>query len=138
MKRLFRILHWQARCRYWRKQAEAAKREVARLQLSLLAERYRNLTREDMFVSASVMGARGMYGVAPRGGPALVEPSQPKVPAVDPYQLSGADLMEFETFWKPDAEAAGISLVVAKQKFIQEVVIPRRAPLQDDPFSRAN
>ncbi len=134
--RLLRINHWRARSRFWRKQAEVAKREVARLQLSLLAERYRNLTREDMFVSASVMGQRGMWGVAPRMGPAGTQQPQQAAPTPsDPYQLSGADLMEFDLEWKPLAEQKGISMAEAKRQFVQEVVLPRRVPLNDDPFN---
>ena len=133
--RLLRINHWRARARYWRREAEAAKREVARLHLSLLAERYRNLHREDMFVSASIMGQRGMWGVAPRGGPAQQPEAKKVTPPPDPYALSGADLMEFDLEWKPIAEAQGISLIEAKRKFIAEVVVPRRLPLNDEPFA---
>jgi len=134
MRRLFRILHWQARCRYWRRQAEAAKAEVARLQLSLLAERYRNLHREDMFVSASVMGHRGMWGVAPRGGPAQQPEAKKVTPPPDPYALSGADLMEFNTEWMPIADAKGIGRQTALEQFYRDVLVPRRIPLNDDPF----
>jgi len=137
MRRLFRILHWQARCRYWRRQAEAAKAEVGRLQLSLIAERCRNMQREDTFVSASILGQRGMWGIAPRSGPALQPTEKPKAQhqPPDPYALSGADLMEFDLEWKPIAEAQGISLIEAKRKFIAEVVVPRRLPLNDEPFA---
>lgn len=133
--RLFRINHWRARARFWRQQAESAKREVARLQLSLLAERYRNLNREDYFVSAAVMGGRGMVGIVPRSGPAVSETPRVAPPAPDPYNLSGADLMEFDLEWKPLAEAQGISMQEAKRQFVRDVVMPRRIPLNDDPFS---
>jgi hypothetical protein len=79
-----------------------------------------------------------MWGLAPRSGPAVSEVSKPVQQPVDPYNLSGADLMEFETFWKPDAEASGVSLHEAKRQFVQQVVIPRRMPLNDDPFGGAN
>lgn len=134
LTRLLRINHWRARARYWRGQADAAKREVARLQLSLLAERHRNMAREDTFASAAVLGARNMWGLAPRTGPALSDSPKP-VPQADPYNLSGADLMEFETFWKPDAEASGVSVSEAKRQFVRDVVMPRRMPLNDEPFS---
>ncbi len=136
MRRLLRILHWQARCRYWRKQAEAAKREVARLQLSLLAERYRNLAREDTFVSATVMGGRNMFGVAPRNGPAM-QPESPKLQPtidVDPWQqLPWADKAEFQTEWWPLAEAKGRSEVQARQDFMAQLA--HRRQLNDEPFS---
>jgi len=134
MRRLFRITHWVARARYWKRQAQTAKAEVARLQLSLLAETWRNRAREDTFASAAILGQRNMWGIAPRTGPAATEQPKPRPQPIDPYQLSGPDLMEFDTFWKPDAEAAGISILQAKQKFINEVVLPRRMPLNDDPY----
>ncbi len=134
MRRLLRILHWQARCRYWRGQAEAAKREVARLQLSLLAERYRNLAREDTFVSATVMGGRQMYGVSPRSGPAL-QPSAKEIAApTDPWQqLPWADKAEFQTEWWPLAQERGRSEVQARQDFMAELA--NRRQLNDEPFS---
>jgi len=128
--RLLRLNHWRARARYWRKQADLAKREVARLHLSLVAERYRNMQREDTFASAAFLGHRNMWGLAPRTGPAATEEVK-KAPAL-PYQWTGADLMEFETFWKPDAEAAGISLAEARRQFEQQVITPRRIPLNDE------
>lgn len=133
MRRLFRIAHWAARARYWRKRVASLERDNARLRLELTAETWRNRSREDTFASAAVLGSRQMWGLAPRVGPAHVEPKQRPQP-VDPYHLSGADQMEFDTFWKPDAEAAGIPLHQAKQRFIAEVVMPRRQPLNDDPF----
>ena len=132
--RLLRINHWRARARYWRGQAETAKREAARLQLSLLAERYRNINREDYFVSAAVMGSRGMVGIPARQGPAATGEAKPKQKVIPP-NWSGADLLEFETFWKADAEAAGISEMEAKRQFEQQVIVPRRQPLNDDPFN---
>lgn len=113
-----------------------AESELARLRLAMEAERWRNYSREDTFASAAILGQRGMWGIAPRSGPALEErpkSAQPSPP--DPYNLSGADLMEFETFWKPEAEAQGIPTQEAKRRFVNEVVVPRRMPLNDDPFS---
>lgn len=136
MKRLLKLFHWRALVRYWHRRAQRAEAEVGALKRQLAAERWRNMQREDTFASAAVLGSRNMWGLAPRSGPAMQQPhAQPQQPAtIDPYSLSGADLMEFETFWKPDAEAAGVPINEAKRRFIQEVVVPRRMPLNDDPF----
>lgn len=134
MKRLLRLLRWRAQVRYWHRRAAKAEVEVSVLKLQLAAERYRNMSREDTFASAAVLGSRNMWGLAPRTGPALQETPKPLVQQPDPFNLSGPDLMEFETYWKPDAEASGISLIEAKRQFIQQVVIPRRMPLNDDPY----
>ena len=128
MKFLFRFLslRYRIKSRYWQRRALIAERE-------LRAERYRNLAREDVFASAAVLGQRGMFGIAPRVGPAYQTPQPRQQPPPDPMQLSGADLMEFEIEWKPFIPAH-ITEAQAKQKFINEVVIPRRQPLMDDPF----
>lgn len=139
MKRLLKLLHWRALVRYWHRRAQRAEAEVGALKLQLSAERYRNMQREDTFASAAVLGSRNMWGLAPRSGPAVQAPARTEsAAAIDPYSLSGADLLEFETFWKPDAEAANIPINEAKRRFIQEVVVPRRMPLNDDPFGGAN
>lgn len=134
MKRLLKLFHWRALVRYWHRRALRAENEVQQLKLQLAAERWRNMQREDTFASAAVLGSRNMWGLAPRVGPAAQAPARTESAAPDPYSLSGADLMEFETFWKPDAEAMGIPLHQAKLKFINEVVVPRRMPLNDDPY----
>jgi hypothetical protein len=87
ISRLLRINHWRARARFHRKQADAAKKEVARLQLFLLAEKYRNLNREDYFVSAAVMGGRGIVGIPARTGPALQPEKKIVETAPDPLQV---------------------------------------------------
>ena len=130
-------LKYRIRARRWRERAMKAEAELVSLKLQMIAETWRNRAREDTFASAAVLGSRNMFGIAARSGPAQVE-RKPQSQPVDPYQLSGADLMEFETFWKPDAEAAGIGLTQAKQEFIKQVVLPRRQPLNDDPFNQAN
>lgn len=128
-------LRYRLRTRRWRLRALAAERERDLLRLQLSAERWRNQQREDTFASAAVLGSRNMWGLAPRVGPAVSETTKPTSSSTDPYSLSGADLMEFETFWKPDAEAANIPLHEAKRRFMQEVVMPRRMPLNDDPYN---
>ena len=130
-------LRYRLRARRWRARAVVAEAEVKMLRLLLTAERNRNMLREDTFASAAVLGQRGMWGMAPRSGPA-VAPEKPKAQAPDPYNLSGADLMEFDLEWKPIAEAQGIPMHEAKRRFIAEVVVPRRMPLNDDPFNHAN
>src|SRR5258705_3544602 len=96
-------LRYCLRARHWRARAVRAERELALLRLSLLAETYRNRQREDTFASAAVLGQRNMWGIAPRSGPAVSEqPAKAKPQPLNPYNLSGADLMEYETFWKPD------------------------------------
>lgn len=131
-------LRYRLRARRWRARALNAETELGRVRLQLVAETWRNRTREDTFASASILGARNMWGLAPRTGPAATEDKKPQAPPSDPYQLSGPDLMEFNTFWQPDAEAAGISLQEAKRQFVQQVVLPRRQPLNDDPYSQPN
>lgn len=133
MRKLWRILHWRARATYWRKQAQSAKREVARLQLSLLAERYRNMAREDTFVSASVMGSRQMFGVAPRLAPASIDTvaSLPAPSPTDPFNaLPWPDKAEFETEWLPLALAQGRSEMQARQDFL--AALASRQLLKDD------
>ena len=125
MKRLLRLLRLRSQVRYWRKRAWLAE---ARLE----AESNRNRQREDMFVSASVMGARGMWGVPPRVGPALQQHKRTDVPA-SPL-MTGADQLEFETFWLPDARLAGVSAQQALAEFTQELQ-KRKVPLNDDPYS---
>lgn len=79
------------------------------------------------------MGARGMWGVPPRVGPALQsQTKQPEQPRNS--MLSGADQMEFEMFWLPDARQAGVSEGQALNEFVQELA-KRRTPLSDEPYS---
>jgi len=125
MKRLLRLLRLRSQLRYWRKRAWLAE---ARLE----AESIRNRQREDSFVRAAVMGARGMWGVPPRVGPALRQSVQVSTPA-SPL-MTGADQLEFETFWLPDARRAGVSAQQALAEFTQELQ-KRKVPLNDDPYS---
>src|SRR6266496_3844812 len=107
---------WRAKAKYWQRRAEKAEKHVHEAERQLKAELWRNIHRGDLFTSAAIMGGRGMWGVAPRSGPAETEKSKEAKPPVDPYDLRGADLMEFDTFWKADAEAAGVSIQEAKRK----------------------
>ena len=134
MKRFFRILHWRARAKFWQRKYQTAFAEVRHLRAELNAEMNRNREREDTFVSASVMGSRGMYGVAPRSGPARQRMNQTAaVPAysADPWDgLSWADKQEFELYWVKDAEAAGKTRAQARQDFMNELA--SRKTLNDD------
>src|SRR5262245_35856096 len=101
---LVKQYRFRARVRQYRRQIERLEAELAILKREFEAETWRNRSREDMFVSAAVMGARGMWGVAPRSASAYQpKPDKPQAPAYDPYQFYGPDLMEFNTFWLPDA-----------------------------------
>ena len=124
-----------ARARYWRRRALRAEAQAKQQALELSAEMARNREREDTFVSATVMGTRGMYGVAPRTGPALKPVKQLPAPTTMDDGLTYADRLEFDLYWKPDAEAAGVDLATAKRKYMEEVVLPRRMPLNDDPYN---
>lgn len=137
MRRLLRLLHWRSRARFYQRQAARLERTVTLLRQELNAECQRNREREDVFVSASVMGGRGMYGVAPRQGPALqVAPPPPLAPPADPWQqLPWADKAEFQTQWWPLAESRGLSEAQARQHFMAE--LSSRRQLNDEPF-RAN
>lgn len=126
MKRLLQLFRFRAQVRYWRHRALKAEGQLD-------AERCRNQTREDFFVSASVMGTRGMFGIAPRIGPAQTgKPTSPLQQA--PLAMTGADRLEFETLWLPDARAAGVDDNTALRDFMQEIA-KRRVPLNDEPYS---
>ena len=130
MKRLLAQLYYRTRMRYWRQRARQAERE-------LKAERYRNMAREDAFVSASIMGQRGMFGVAPRTGPALQRQRAPEPTiAADPWatNLTGAEKLEFDTLWWPDAQLAQVDRATAQKQFY-ETVMQRRQPLNDEVFN---
>ncbi len=126
LKRLLRLLRLRAQVRYWR--ARALKAEMR-----LEAERYRNLTREDFFVSASVMGQRGMFGVPPRTGPAAKKTITTQIQQ-QPLAMTGAERLEFETLWLPDARVAGVDDNTALRDFMQEIA-KRRVPLNDEPYA---
>lgn len=129
-KRLFRWQYWRWRSRYWRQRAIKAEKQLA-------AEMWRDRERSDIFATIS-MRAAGLFGMEARTGPApinqrKVEVKQPAYPGTDQDGFTWADRQEFNLYWKPEAEAAGISLRDAEQKFLREVVIPRRSPLNDEP-----
>ena len=141
-----RWLSPQLRVRYWKRRARRAEtilddallknaQEVTALREALEAEKWRNLSREDSFVSATIMGGRNMWGVPPRSGPAIKQAgygtTAPRTGDVWD-SLSYADKAEFEMFWKPDAEAAGVPLQQAKPKFLAEKA--RRRALNDEPI----
>ena len=147
MKTIRRWLKQKARLRYWKHRALKAEKtlddallrhaeEVTDLRDSLEAERYRNMSREDTFVSATVMGGRNMFGVPPRTAPAMkqVGYSSTAIGPVDAWQALSADhKAEFETFYKPAAEANGIPIQQAKAAFLVEIA-GRRA-LNDEPYN---
>ena len=131
IRRLFRWRHWRARARYWHLRA-------AKAEASLEAECLRNREREDTLVAVP-MRLGGLFGIQPRSAPALARPQSRPIPApiaaASPWDaLTWADKQEFDMYWKPDAEAAGISLQQAQQKFLAEIA-QRRIPLNDEPFS---
>lgn len=101
---------------YWRQRAIKAEAREA-------AERWRNITREDVFVSAAVLGSRGMMGLAPRNGPA--ESPQPRTrltAATNPWDsLTAIERMEFQTQWLPDAIASGVGEQAARARFMADL-----------------
>lgn len=127
MRKLFSFFYYRTRMRYWRQRARTAER-------LLEAEVWRNRAREDTFVSASIMGQRGMFGVAPRTGPAYQTSIAAVPPTLPTQDLSGADYLEFQTQWLPDARRANVSDQQALKEF-REVIVARRRPLADEPFS---
>src|SRR5690349_5747158 len=108
---------------YWRLRA-------LRAEEALEAEANRNRAREDVFVSAAVLGARGMWGQPPRTGPARTQAPVSLLDAAAPT-MSGADRMEFEQFWLPDAMRNNIPRQQAEKDFLQELV--KRKALNDEP-----
>lgn len=129
MNRLLRILHWKARAKFWQRRCAKAEERAAELAAQLDAEVWRNRAREDTFISATIMGGRQMYGVAPRSGPAATTQPQRAVPAPSSYDgFTGTDRMEFETIWLPDAERNGVDPRVAKATFMAELANRRAHP----------
>ena len=133
MRRLLRILRLPARVRFYRLKAEKLERTVTMLRRELNAEMERNRNREDVFVSASVLGQRGMYGIPPRSGPALQASPTPTTAPFDPWsKFSVVEDMEFRTQWLPLAEQSGRSETQARQDFMAELA--KRRQLNDDPY----
>lgn len=128
MRRWFKL---RARIRYWSRRALKAERQLSELRDHLAIEVDRNRMREDTFVSASIMGQRGMYGVAPRQAPPLKRVAA--VPVDEWSTLRYADKQEFEMVWRPEAERAGVSLPQARADFLRE--LEKRPTLTDDGFN---
>lgn len=118
-------LRWRIQARYW-------KRRAFELERQLKAERYRNLAREDTFASAAVLGARNMFGLAPRGGPApLTAKNVTPQQSFDPMAgLSSIEKAEFQTYWLPDALRANVSEAAALISFRAELA--QRRSIRDE------
>jgi hypothetical protein len=138
-----KFLRLLTRIRYWKRRAHLSEQrcvdlieqyaaEIKELQTKMDAEHWRNQAREDVFVSASVLGGRGMWGVAPRTGPATTQrpPNLLDMAAQGPI-MTGADRMEFEQYWFPDAMRAGVSRQQAEKDFLEELA--KRKALNDEP-----
>jgi hypothetical protein len=122
IKRFFRWKRWRARAKYYQRRVVELESALATLTDGMEAEVMRNRAREDTFVSAAIMGMRGMFGVPPRTGPALQRPSQSAQPlhSPDPFDtiLTGVEKMEFQTIVLPDAMRAGVSEAEARRHFL--------------------
>lgn len=141
MKRLFRLA---VRVRYWKRRALSAEKtcidlveqfaaEKSALEAQCDAEFYRNRNREDVFVSAAVLGGRGMVGIAPRSGPATTTQPTLVQPADDPlYGLTGIERVEWYGQWLPDAQAHGVTTTKALQDFRAELA--QRKQYRDEPI----
>jgi hypothetical protein len=127
---------WRARAKHYQRQAAQLEVTLRELREDFEAEVWRNRAREDSFVSAAVMGARGMFGVPPRTGPAIQRQAQPQpFHPPDPFDtlLTGADKLEFQTIVLPDARRAGVSDAEARRHFLEDV-LQRRQSLNDEPL----
>ena len=132
--KFLRIFRWRSLARYWHRRAKKLEATVDMLRAELNAELNRNREREDVFVSATVMGGRQMYGISPRIGPALQRQEAIAATASDPWQqLPWADKAEFQTEWLPLAIQRGRSEMQARQDFMAELA--NRKQLNDEPFS---
>jgi hypothetical protein len=141
MTRFFRWQFWRSRSRYWRMKCREAESRcldlveqhgeaLAKMQEQMDAEVWRNRSREDTFVSASILGAKGMFGVSPRLGPALTQKPQSLLQVAAPA-MSGVDKMEFDTQWLPYAIQNGISPQQAERDFLKE--LQQRKAFNDEP-----
>jgi hypothetical protein len=136
MSSFFRWQFWRNRSRYWRAKCRAAEVRYGQLLLQAEAERWRNVAREDTFASASILGARAMWGVAPRTGPAATQRPPSLLDVANQSGLptmTGPDRMEFETEWLPFALRNGISRQQAENEFLQELT--KRKALNDEPMN---
>jgi hypothetical protein len=132
IKRIFRWRHWRARAKFWRGRALKA-------EASLEAERYRNLEREDTLVTVP-MRLGGLWGMPARDAPAQPLKQVHQRPglnaASDPWEtLTWADREEFNLMWKPDVDSGLVTFQQQKDRFLSEVILPRRQPLNDDPYN---
>jgi len=132
MKRFFRWRFWYARSRYWRKKYRAAEARCLELEAQLNAELWRQVERGDMFTSAAIMGTRQMFGVAPRLGPAQVkrDAPQPQMSHDPLVGLTGIERMEYQTYWWPDAQRAGVSEAAALNSF--RIELASRKSIRDE------
>lgn len=131
MIKLFRLY---ARLRYWRLRALRVEAELAQVKAEAKAEAYRNLYREDMFVSAAVMGSRGMVGIQPRNGPAEIPQPRPLLTeAPDPWKaVTGVEQMEFHGQWVPLGLQRGLTMQQMQQDFLRELTA-RKQKFSDEP-----
>lgn len=139
MIRFFRLL---GRVRYWKRRALVAEQkcldlatgfaaDTKEMQEQMDAEMYRNRMREDTLTSARGLGAKGMYGLAPRVGPALTQKPQSLLEAAAP-SMTAIDKMEFETEWLPYAIQNGFTRQQAERDFLKELT--NRKALNDEPM----
>jgi hypothetical protein len=134
----FRLL---ARVRYWKRRAlnaetrcldliERFAADKAALEAQANAEMWRNRMREDTLTSARGLGAKGMYGLAPRVGPASTQKPQSILQSAAPT-MTAIDKMEFETEWLPYAVQNGFTRQQAEKDFLAELI--NRKALNDEP-----
>jgi hypothetical protein len=138
---MIRLLRLLAKVRYWKRRALLAETRcldlieqhaaaLTKMREKMDAEFYRNMSREDTFVSASILGARGMWGVAPRTGPAQTQKPPSLLEQAAPV-MTGADRMEFDQYWWPDAMRNNVTRQQAEKDFLQELA--KRKALNDEP-----
>lgn len=114
-----------------RRRAVAAERRLE-------AEMWRNRAREDELITVP-MRMSGLFGMMPRDAPAapikqvkqqsLLQASS----SIDSW--TWADQQEFEMFWKPPEGSDATTVRQMKERFHNEVIIPRRQPFNDDTFN---
>src|ERR1043165_5479574 len=127
-----KLLRLTARICYWKRRALAAERVLlatkseyearfTKLSDDANSERWRNIEREDLMVSAAVFGSRGMVGIPPRSGPA-VKQAQCLTSTPDPWDaITGAEKLEYEVFYKPDGLAMGLTETQIRQRYMQDL-----------------
>lgn len=131
---MIKFLRLYVRLRYWRLRVIRLEYELMEVKAAAKAERYRNLMREDTFVSAAVLGGRGMIGLSPRSGPAEVAQPRRLVEAADPWAvLTGIEKMEFQTEWVQLGLDKGYSMQRIQQDFLQELA--NRKAFSDEPMN---